>query len=138
MSSLAIAAVVTGLAAGVLGGLLGLGGGAILVPMMVLGMGIAQHTAQGISMMAIVPTTIVSAWYFHKDKLIDYRAAAFLAVGSVAGVTISASFVQYIPSEILARIFGVFAIILGIRNYLGANKKKNKTRSDAANESQSR
>jgi uncharacterized membrane protein YfcA len=128
--SLLLAATLTGFTAGVLGGLLGLGGGAILVPIMVFGMGIAQHMAQGISMMAIVPTTIVSAWYFHKDKLINYNAAKYMALGSVAGALMSSSLAQYIPGQILTKIFGVFAITLGIRNFMMAGKKKPPARSE--------
>jgi uncharacterized membrane protein YfcA len=133
--SLLLAATITGFAAGILGGLLGLGGGAILVPIMVFGMGIAQHMAQGISMMAIVPTTIVSAWYFNRDKLIDYHAAKYMALGAIAGALLSSNIVQYIPGQILTKIFGVFAITLGIRNFIMADKKKKPTRSEVADES---
>jgi len=111
-----------GLGAGVLSGLLGVGGGVVLVPLMVFGLGITQHTAQGISMLVIIPTAIVSVWHFYKDKLINYQAAMYLAIGAIAGALISANLVQYLPAAELKRIFGIFVIYSGSRMILATRK----------------
>lgn len=111
-----------GLFAGILSGLLGIGGGVVLVPMMVFILGVAQHTAQGISMIVIIPTALAGIMQFHKDKLIDYRVAAYLATGAVLGALISANFVQNIPADILKRVFGIFVILTGLRMILTKQK----------------
>ncbi len=113
-----------GLAGGVLSGLLGIGGGVVLVPMMVFILGIAQHTAQGISMLVIIPTALVALWHFHKDKMVDYRMAGLLALGAVSGAFITANFVQYIPGSDLKKLFGVFIIYTGIRMVMSKPKKQ--------------
>ena len=116
-----------GLSVGVLSGLMGIGGGVVLVPMMVFLLGTAQHTAQGISMIVIIPTAIVSVWHFHRDKLINYQAALYMAGGAVAGALISANFVQDVPAAELKRIFGVFVLYSGIKMILGARKNSKET-----------
>ena len=115
---------VMGLSVGVLSGLLGIGGGVVLVPMMVFLLGIAQHTAQGISMLVIIPTAIVSVWQFYRDKLINYQAAVYIAAGAVAGALISANFVQDVPADLLKRIFGIFVVYSGVKMILGTRKKE--------------
>ncbi len=112
-----------GLVGGVLSGLLGIGGGVVLIPMMVFILGIAQHTAQGISMLVIIPTALVALWHFHKDKMVDYRMAGLLALGAVSGALITANFVQYIPGNDLKKLFGVFIIYTGIRMVMAKPKK---------------
>lgn len=112
-----------GLFGGVLSGLLGIGGGVVMVPLMVLVLGMAQHIAQGVSMLVIIPTALVAIWHFHKDKLVDYRMAALLAAGAVSGALISSNFVQYIPAADLKKLFGVFVIYTGIRMIRAKPKK---------------
>jgi hypothetical protein len=112
-----------GLIGGILSGLMGVGGGVVLVPMMVLILGITQHTAQGISMMVIIPTALVGIWHFHKEKIVNYRMAGYLATGAVCGALISSNFVQYIPAADLKKIFGVFIIYTGIRMIRAKPKK---------------
>ncbi len=104
-----------GLMAGVLSGLFGIGGGVVLVPALVLVLGIPQHAAQGISMVVIIPTALTAIWQFHKDKLVDYRMAAYLGAGAVLGALVSANFVQNIPAAELKRLFGGFVILIGLR-----------------------
>lgn len=113
---------VSGLFVGVLSGLLGIGGGVVLVPLMVFGLGIGQHMAQGISMLVIIPTSLVAIYHLHQDKLVDYRISAYLAIGAICGALISANFVQYIPAAALKRIFGIFIIFTGVRMLLAKKK----------------
>lgn len=114
---------IIGLGTGVLSGLLGIGGGVVLVPMLVFILGTLQHTAQGISMLVIIPTAIVSIWHFHKDKLVNYQAAVYISAGAVTGALISANLVQYLPASALKQIFGVFVIYSGYRMIRGTRQK---------------
>lgn len=114
---------VIGLITGVLSGLLGIGGGAVLVPMMVFILGVSQHVAQGISMLVIIPTALVGVYVLHKEKLINYRAAMFLVLGSTIGALVSANFVQNVPADILKKLFGFFVIYSGFKMIVAKPKK---------------
>lgn len=111
-----------GLITGFLSGLLGVGGGVVMVPLMAFSLGMEQHLAQGISMLVIIPTSLVGIWQLHKKKLVDYRSAALFAAGSVVGAILSSNFVQYISGDDLKRIFGVFIIYSGYRMVTGKKK----------------
>jgi uncharacterized protein len=75
-----------GLAAGILSGLFGVGGGIIMVPAMVLAAGMAQRNAAATSLAAIVPIAAVGAVIFGGASSVDLGAAAILVVGSLVGV----------------------------------------------------
>lgn len=113
-----------GFVTGVLSGLLGIGGGVVLVPLLVLALGVSQHLAQGISMLVIIPTALTAIWRFHADRLVDYRLGAYLAAGAVGGALISANFAQYIPGADLRRIFGIFVIYTGIRMIFNKSRQR--------------
>ena len=114
---------------GTLAGLLGVGGGFIMVPLLVMIMGLEQQMAQGISLLVIVPTSIVAIWRLHKSSLIDWSMVAVMAFGAVFGAAISSNFVQYIDSKLLTKIFGFCVILVGLKMYVDArkNEKKNST-----------
>lgn len=111
-----------GLLTGLLSGLLGIGGGVVMVPLMVFGLGLNQHLAQGISMVVIIPTSLAAIYHLHKAQLVDYRIAAYIAAGAICGALISANFVQQIPAAELKRIFGIFVIFTGGRMLLAKKK----------------
>nr|WP_092067819.1 sulfite exporter TauE/SafE family protein [Dendrosporobacter quercicolus]NSL46793.1 sulfite exporter TauE/SafE family protein [Dendrosporobacter quercicolus DSM 1736]SDL64058.1 hypothetical protein SAMN04488502_101432 [Dendrosporobacter quercicolus] len=119
-----------GLISGVLSGMLGVGGGLILIPSMVLLAGFSQHMAQGISLLVIIPTALAGVWRLNKDHLIDLRLALPLAAGSVIGTLVSANFIQSLPSSQLRIIFGVFVVATGIKTLVNARKKQRVAESD--------
>lgn len=118
--------VIIGLVAGVLSGLLGVGGGIVLVPMMVFVLGVSQHIAQGVSLLVIIPTAASGLWHLHKEKLIDYKTAALLSIGAILGAMASSNIVSSIPAVGLKRIFGVFVIIMGVRMVFAKNLVESK------------
>lgn len=103
-----------GMAAGLLSGLFGVGGGTVMVPAMVLTLGIGQHRAQATSLAAIVPIAIVGAVIFGAADSLDLPAALLLAVGSLVGVQAGARLMHRLSAEWLSRIFGVFLLVLAI------------------------
>lgn len=114
----------SGLLAGLLSGLLGLGGGVILIPVMIFILGMSQHAAQGVSLLVIIPTALAGVWQLHKAQMVNYNLAMYITFGSIIGALLSANFVQYIPSEMLKRIFGVFIILIGMKTILGTLRRK--------------
>ena len=111
-----------GLSTGVLSGLMGVGGGVVLIPMLVFIMGTEQHIAQGISMLFIIPTALSGLYHLRKNKLVDWLIALFLALGYIAGALVRSNFVQYIASEDLKKRFGAFVIYSGIRMVIPKKK----------------
>jgi uncharacterized protein len=97
-----------------LGGLLGVGGGFVLVPLQVLWAGVPQRFANANSLVAIIPIAIAALpiYYFRKGSpQVDLHAALFLTVGSVVGAYVGARVLRRIPDRELK--IGV-ALILGV------------------------
>lgn len=104
-----------GLLAGILSGLLGIGGGIVLVPMMVSLLGFAQHNAHATSLAVIVPTAIMSSIVYGIHGNINIVLATILAVGSVIGASIGAKLMKKISAPQLKRIFGILLLVVGVR-----------------------
>jgi uncharacterized membrane protein YfcA len=83
-------ALLIGFVAGVSSGMLGIGGGAIFIPGLVLILGLSQLGAQATSLLAIVPVTIVGAWRQHRYGNVRLRDAMILAALSPLGVAAGA------------------------------------------------
>ncbi|HEX2645842.1 MAG TPA: sulfite exporter TauE/SafE family protein, partial [Candidatus Dormibacteraeota bacterium] len=99
-----------GFLGGLLGGLLGVGGGFVLVPLQVLWTGMAQRHANANSLIAIIPIAVAALpiYYFRKGSpQLDVHAALFLVIGSVIGAYIGASLVSRIPDRELRLVVAV-------------------------------
>jgi len=112
--------VLLGLTAGFFGGALGLGGGAIMVPALVLLFGLTQHQAQGTSLAVMLPPIFLLAvlryyWAGH----VKVQMALFIALGFIAGAFWGAHFVQGIPAAGLKKTFGIVLMLLGFKMALG-------------------
>lgn len=110
-------AVAVGVVAGAYAGLLGVGGGIIMVPAMVLLLDQPQRVAEGTSLLAIVGTSFAAARAHHRNRLILPRWAGLLAAGGVGGAVLgSLAAVALIEDEdVLRRIFGAFLIVVAAR-----------------------
>lgn len=111
--------VLIGLVAGVLSGLLGIGGGVIMVPAMVFLLGTAQHVAQGVSLAVIVPTAITGAVTHYRHGNVVPRLAIVLGVGAVLGALAGAWVAGLLDPTWLRRGFGVFVVVVAARMLLG-------------------
>jgi uncharacterized membrane protein YfcA len=100
-----------GLAAGMLAGLFGVGGGILFVPALVLGAGLTQMHAEASSLLAILPTALVGSWQQRRDGNVDLRAAAVIGVGSIAGVQLGVLAAEALPEATLQRLFGVLLLL---------------------------
>jgi uncharacterized membrane protein YfcA len=111
VSWLDAAAIVGGLFAGVLSGLIGIGGGQIFVPLLTLGFGATQVVAQGTSLAAIVPTAAVGGFTHIRQRSVDLDVALWCGGGGVVGAVGGALIAVHVAGPILARIFGVLLIV---------------------------
>ena len=103
---------------GVLSGLLGVGGGSFLVPILTGWFSLDQHMAHGTSLAVVIPTSIVGASVYAYHGTMDVVLASQLAVGGVLGAAIGARIMKRIPAAQLKRMFGVMLILVGIRMVL--------------------
>jgi uncharacterized membrane protein YfcA len=111
---------VIGLAAGVLSGLLGIGGGVIIVPALVFIFGYSQHLAQGTTLALMIPPIgILAAWTYYKQGDVNLTAAAFICLGFVIGGLFGAKFATAIPDLILRRLFGLMFFAVSVRMIFG-------------------
>lgn len=107
-----------GFVAGILSGLLGVGGGIILVPLMVTYLGSTQHMAHGTSLAVIVPTALAGSFVYGFNGNINFTPALNLAIGSIIGASLGARWMKNIPARRLKQLFGVFLLIIGLRMVL--------------------
>lgn len=107
--------IMTGLVAGTIAALLGVGGGVVFVPALVVIFGLEQHLAQGTSLAAIVPTTIVAALRHARHGRVDWSAAVPLAAGGVAGGVLGAVFALELAPVLLRRLFVGLLVIVSVR-----------------------
>ncbi len=106
---------VLGLFAGVMSGLLGIGGGQILIPGMVFLFGVDQKLAQGISLAFIVPTAFSGALTHYRRHNVVPRIGLLLIPGALLGGLLGAALAQQLPSDVLKQLFGVFLVYVGVR-----------------------
>lgn len=107
--------VVIGLAAGFLAGLLGVGGGIVMVPAMVLLLGFDQHVAQGTSLLVIIPAALTGSFTHHRRGRLVLRDAALLAAGGVIGAVIGSVLALSVEETTLRRLFAAFLLISAVR-----------------------
>ena len=107
--------VVGGFGAGFLSGTIGIGGGALFVPTMTVGVGLSQALAQGTSLVAIVPTALVSTVTHFREGNVLRDAALWMGGGGVVGGVIGALVAVHAPGPILARVWGAFLLFTAYR-----------------------
>ncbi|MBZ9626761.1 sulfite exporter TauE/SafE family protein [Psychroflexus sp. CAK57W] len=111
-----IALVVIGLLAGFLSGVLGVGGGVVMVPLMVLLLGFSQHQAQGTSLAVLaVPVTLAAAYNYYQDGSLNWKYALVMASMFVIGGYLGSKLAISLDEKLLRRIFGVVLVLLGFR-----------------------
>jgi hypothetical protein len=108
-----------GIGGGVLSGLLGVGGGVIMVPLLVLWAGYAQREAHAMSLGAIIPISIAGIATYGIAGEVHYWYAIALAAGAVVGAQIGARLLAQIDERLLKVVFGAFlvgvAVLMGVR-----------------------
>ena len=114
-----IAAVALGLAAGVVSGLLGIGGGTLFVPTL-LALGLSQRSAEATSLLAILPTVAVGAWRQHRYGNVRWRPAGVLGVASIAGVVGGVLVAEALPEVTLRRLFALLLFVVAAQIALRA------------------
>lgn len=109
-----IGLVLLGFAAGTLGSLLGLGGGFLVVPALILLRGMDDRVATGTSIAVIVPAMLTALWRRGAQGDIDVAVAAWVAVGAVGGAFLGSHIARTIDPTLLRRLFAGILVVLAV------------------------
>ena len=104
--------VLLGFVAGTLGSILGLGGGFLVVPALILLRGLDPRIATGTAVAVIVPTMLVTLWRRGIQGHVDWRLGAMIAVGAVAGAFLGSWIAGQVSGALIRRTFAV--VLLGL------------------------
>jgi uncharacterized protein len=100
-----------GLSAGIISGMVGVGGGIIMVPLLLL-LGVSQHQAQGTSLAVLaLPVTFLAAYNYYQKGYVDWKFAIVIAIFFVIGGFIGSKFAVSVDQKILKKIFGVLLLV---------------------------
>ncbi|MBN2535211.1 MAG: sulfite exporter TauE/SafE family protein [Spirochaetales bacterium] len=104
-----------GLFAGTMSGIVGIGGGVIVVPALLILFKFSQHQAQGTTLALLIPPIgFLAAYTYFKSGFVDIKAALFICIGFVIGGLIGAKIAVNLPNNMLQKIFGCIIILIGI------------------------
>lgn len=118
-----IGLIALGILAGVLSSLVGIGGGIVIVPVLVLLFGLSQHTAQGTTLaMLSFPVSLAAAITYHKKGMVDWRIALILCAGFVVGGYFGSKVAVDLPTGTIKKVFAVILIIIAVK-FLFIDKK---------------
>ncbi|HVL34007.1 MAG TPA: sulfite exporter TauE/SafE family protein [Actinomycetota bacterium] len=112
----ALISIGVGLIAGAMAGLLGVGGGALLVPAMVVLLERSQHVAAGTSLAVIIPTAIAGSIANARRGFLGARDAALLSLGGVFGAVGGALLALEVDETLLRKLFAVFLLVLAVKS----------------------
>lgn len=126
-----IASVLSGIIAG-----MGMGGGTFLIPVLTIFFSIQQQTAQGINLLAFLPTAVVSLIIHFKNKLVDLKVGTMIVCTGVVFSILGSLLATNLKSRVLQICFGVFLLIVGtmqtiftIKNMVTKKSKSKKQQS---------
>lgn len=122
-----IIVVIIGVASGLLGGMVGVGGGLIIVPALVYFLGFSQHTAQGTSLgLILLPVGILGVIQYYKQGHVDFKVVGLLAIGFLIGSYFGSKFSLSLPQSTVKKFFAALMFIMAIKIYFDSNGKADK------------
>jgi uncharacterized protein len=105
-------AIAIGAAAGVIAGMLGVGGGVLFVPGLVFLVGLGQHEAEATSLLAIIPVAIVGSYQQDRYGNVRRRDALLLGLTSVAGAAAGVALANAVSGAVLRDAFALFMVLV--------------------------
>jgi len=113
----------TGFFSGIISGM-GIGGGTILIPALVLLVNPGQHIAQSVNLLFFIPTAIIALIVHIKKKRIDFKMAVPIILFGLAGAFAGSKLAMSLPGNSLKKWFGLFLLLMGIYELLLKDRKK--------------
>lgn len=109
-----VLAVVLGIAAGVLAGMFGVGGGILFVPTLVA-LGLSQHDATGTSLLAIIPTAVVGTWRQARYGNVRVRSALVIGIAAAAAAQGGAALAESLSGAVLRKLFAALLVLVAVQ-----------------------
>ncbi|MBX2919647.1 MAG: sulfite exporter TauE/SafE family protein [Ferruginibacter sp.] len=117
--------IMVGIAAGVLSGLVGIGGGIIIVPALVYFLAFSQKMAQGTSLgILLLPIGLLGVIQYYKQGYIDIRVVVIISLAFFAGSYFGSKIALSLPQESLKKVFAVLMILISIKMLFFDSPKK--------------
>jgi uncharacterized membrane protein YfcA len=108
-----------GLLAGILSGLLGIGGGILIIPALVFVVGLTQRQAQGTTLALMVPPIgLLADWTYYKQGHVDLKIAGLICLGFFFGGLLGAKLAGVVSATMLKKLFGVALLITALKMIL--------------------
>ena len=105
-----------GFCAGMLSGVVGIGGGIIIVPALIFFLGMNQHEAQGTTLALMLPPIgILAVFNYYKQGMVDIRTSMIIAVAFIIGGYFGSKLSLALPADILKKVFGALIMAIAIR-----------------------
>lgn len=105
--------VMVGLAAGLLSGMIGIGGGIIVVPALVYILGFSQYEAQGTSLgLLLPPVGILAVMNYYKQGFIDFKVVGIMCIAFIAGGWLGSKFSLSLSQDTLKKIFALVLLLI--------------------------
>ena len=116
-----ISLILIGLLAGMFSGFMGVGGGVVMIPLMILLLGFNQHQAQGMSLAVLaVPVTFIAAYNYHQaGHIINWKYALVIALCFVVGGFLGSKLAVKLDQTVLKKIFAVVLVIAAVKLFFG-------------------
>jgi uncharacterized protein len=119
--------IIIGMAAGILGGMVGVGGGIIIVPALIFFLGFSQKMAQGTSLgILLLPVGILGVLQFYKQGYVDTRAVLIISAGFLIGSFYGSKIALSLPQETVKKVFAMLLIVVAIKMLFFDNKTEEK------------
>lgn len=110
-----------GLAAGILSGMLGLGGAIIIIPALVMLLGFTQQMAQGTTLiMFVLPVGALAAWQYYQQGFVELKTSLILAAMFFIGGYFGAKFATHIPQVTMKKVFSVVLVLIAVKMWYDA------------------
>jgi uncharacterized protein len=104
-----------GLGTGIASGFVGIGGGIILIPALVLLFGLTQAQAQGTTVaLLVLPIGFLAAWNYYTAGLVNFKIVIFVSIGFFIGGFFGSKLAVYMPTAVLQKVFGVVLLAIGV------------------------
>lgn len=108
----------TGVCAGFIGGLAGVGGGIVIVPFLMIFLGMSQHQAQGTSMGTLMlPVAAMAAYNYYEAGYINWKFVIFLALSFLVGGYLGSKLAITLDQKLLKRVFATILVVSAIKMY---------------------
>lgn len=115
--------IITGLCAGIVAGM-GMGGGTLLIPVLTLALGLEQHAAQGVNVIAFLPAAVAALVVHAKAGRLQLRACVPIILAGALGALGASLLAGVLEAPWLRRMFGVFLVLLACLRVFGKRLKK--------------